>query len=172
MTLDGYVILEQTKRCQRLAYSTLHQVILDIRGEGSARGETEQARERIKQDAIDFIFDNHNNIYGFLWLCQTLDLNPLKIRNAVLDGTLLHMKQESFPGDGDNSGAHYRYFAVGVLYANERRRGDIRSNRDGASGSGGLDNRREEAPNSNDTESGRGSNEGERSPTCQGLDIL
>ena len=73
--VEGYYMPEQ-----RLLCAVLRRALLDIVGVYCTEF---GMRERLREDALEWVWSERRGEWGFLWVCECLDLDPGRVRESI-----------------------------------------------------------------------------------------
>jgi len=81
---------KQNSGYRAIACGVILQALEDYQATSSSRDKAVQAEiERNRGSARRFIFDDSDRVFGFLWLCQTIDMDPERIRSRIEQPNLM-----------------------------------------------------------------------------------
>lgn len=72
------VIMHQVLACKSLCWSILERAILDIFGIAAVE-------QHIRRDAITWLLQDDSEPYSYKWICEQLELNPIKTRQIIAE---------------------------------------------------------------------------------------
>ena len=70
------VIMYQVLACKSLCWSILERAILDIFGIAAVE-------QHVKRDAITWLLQDDLDPFSYKWICEQLELNPIKTRQII-----------------------------------------------------------------------------------------